>query len=55
MKAEKATNGIIKLVNGVVQFIREQFSFEFHALPQHYTRMVEKFDVIENYKIRDGF
>jgi hypothetical protein len=55
MKAENAPKGIINSFTRVVKIVQDQFVLKFHAIPQHFTRLMEKFDVIENYKIRDGF
>lgn len=54
MKAESVTKGIINSLNRIVESLKKQFAFEFNAIP-HFTRVTEKFDVVQNYKIRDGF
>ena len=55
MKAESVPKGIINSFNRVVKIVQDQFVLKFNTIPQHFTRVMEKFDVVENYKIRDGF
>jgi hypothetical protein len=54
MKAESVTKGIINSLNRIVESLRKQFTGEFNVMP-HFSRVTEKFDVVQNYKIRDGF
>jgi hypothetical protein len=54
MKAENVTKGINSSPNRIVESLRKKFAFEPNAM-RHFTRVTEKFDMVQNYKIRDGF
>lgn len=45
----------MEALDAILDSFKTRFNLQFSALPLHYTRVTEKFDAIENYRIRDGF